>query len=482
MNPRVVIVDDHELFRAGVRSELDGLVDVVGEAGTVEEAVERIEAEQPDVVLLDVHMPGGGGLEVIRRAARADPATRFLALSVSDDPEDVIAVIRAGARGYVTKTVSGVELADAIRRVREDDAVFSPRLAGFVLDAFAGSLPAARRPRARPAHDARARGPAPTSPAATSTRRSRCGSASRSRRSRRTCRRCCGSSSSRTGTSSAAGRWSGGSTESPCRARPVRVLALPRVAQLGDRPLLALRHEDRVVAEALRATTLGGDPALERARPPHLVAVGPDRDQLADVPGAPILDAVELAEQAVERIVVAGPARRVQPGPTAERVDREARVLAEHPLAGRGRAPGRTAPSRARSRSASRPSSGGNSPHAEQLDRPPRQRGPQLVELVRVGRGQPRYELQRTARTSSRSASRVERARGSLGEGRPQDDEQSVAGLLELERLDVGAELLDRGEQRPRARAACQLDLERPLLRTEPREDLDRPGSAAARG
>jgi DNA-binding NarL/FixJ family response regulator len=141
MIPRVVIVDDHELFRAGVRSELDGLVDVVGEAATVEEAVEQIRDTQPDVVLLDVHMPGGGGPEVMRRAAGEQPATRFLALSVSDDPEDVIAVIRAGARGYVTKTVSGAELADAIRRVHDGDAVFSPRLAGFVLDAFAGSLP-----------------------------------------------------------------------------------------------------------------------------------------------------------------------------------------------------------------------------------------------------------------------------------------------------------------------------------------------------
>jgi DNA-binding NarL/FixJ family response regulator len=141
MIPRVVIVDDHELFRAGVRSELDGLVDVVAEGATVDEAVERIREERPDVVLLDVHMPGGGGPEVIRRVAPARPSTRFLALSVSDDPEDVIAVIRAGARGYVTKTISGVELADAIRRVHEGDAVFSPRLAGFVLDAFAGSLP-----------------------------------------------------------------------------------------------------------------------------------------------------------------------------------------------------------------------------------------------------------------------------------------------------------------------------------------------------
>jgi DNA-binding NarL/FixJ family response regulator len=141
MIPRVVIVDDHELFRAGVRSELDGLVDVVGEAATVEDAVEQIQATQPDVVLLDVHMPGGGGPEVMRRAAAEQSAARFLALSVSDDPEDVIAVIRSGARGYVTKTVSGAELADAIRRVHDGDAVFSPRLAGFVLDAFAGSLP-----------------------------------------------------------------------------------------------------------------------------------------------------------------------------------------------------------------------------------------------------------------------------------------------------------------------------------------------------
>ena len=141
MTPRVLIVDDHELFRAGVRSELDGLVDLVGEAATVDDAVERIRRERPDVVLLDVHMPGGGGPEVLRRTAPDRLETRFLALSVSDDPEDVIAVIRAGARGYVTKTVSGPELADAIRRVHGGDAVFSPRLAGFVLDAFAGSLP-----------------------------------------------------------------------------------------------------------------------------------------------------------------------------------------------------------------------------------------------------------------------------------------------------------------------------------------------------
>jgi DNA-binding NarL/FixJ family response regulator len=141
----VVIVDDHQLFRAGVRAELDGLVDVLGDAATVEDAVRVIVEAEPDVVLLDVQMPGGGGVEVIRQVALKRPAQRFLALSVSDAAEDVIAIIRAGARGYVTKTISGEELADAVRRVAEGDAVFSPRLAGFVLDAFAGmaSLPAA---------------------------------------------------------------------------------------------------------------------------------------------------------------------------------------------------------------------------------------------------------------------------------------------------------------------------------------------------
>jgi len=141
----VVIVDDHHLFRAGVRAELDGLVEVLGDAATVEDAVRLVVEAEPDVVLLDVQMPGGGGVEVIRQVATRRPAQRFLALSVSDAAEDVIAIIRAGARGYVTKTISGAELADAVRRVAEGDAVFSPRLAGFVLDAFAGaaSLPPA---------------------------------------------------------------------------------------------------------------------------------------------------------------------------------------------------------------------------------------------------------------------------------------------------------------------------------------------------
>jgi DNA-binding NarL/FixJ family response regulator len=136
--PRVVLVDDHGLFRAGVRAELDGLVDVVGDAGTVGDAIDCIVEQEPDVVLLDVQMPEGGGAEVIRNVAPRRPAVRFLALSVSDAPDDVISIIRAGARGYVTKTISGPELADAVRRVAGGDAVFSPRLAGFVLDAFAG--------------------------------------------------------------------------------------------------------------------------------------------------------------------------------------------------------------------------------------------------------------------------------------------------------------------------------------------------------
>jgi DNA-binding NarL/FixJ family response regulator len=133
---RVVLVDDHELFRAGVRGELAKAVDVVGEAGTVAEAVPLINELDPDVVLLDVHLPDGGGEGVIAGVAPARPGVKFLALSVSDAAEDVIGVIRAGARGYVTKTISGAELADAIDRVAQGDAVFSPRLAGFVLDAF----------------------------------------------------------------------------------------------------------------------------------------------------------------------------------------------------------------------------------------------------------------------------------------------------------------------------------------------------------
>jgi DNA-binding NarL/FixJ family response regulator len=140
-SPSVLIVDDHRLFRSGVRAELEPLLEIAGEAGSVEDAVGAIATQGPDVVLLDVHMPDGGGVEVIRRAAERGLRPCFLALSVSDAPDDVIAVIRAGARGYVTKNIAPEELADAVRRVNEGDAVFSPRLAGFVLDAFAGPAP-----------------------------------------------------------------------------------------------------------------------------------------------------------------------------------------------------------------------------------------------------------------------------------------------------------------------------------------------------
>ncbi|MDT7787263.1 MAG: hypothetical protein QOF58_5682 [Pseudonocardiales bacterium] len=150
MSVRVFLVDDHALFRAGVRAELDNITDeveVVGEAGSVGEAVAGIAHHKPDVVLLDVHMPDGGGAEVLRQIRTKIPEVTFLALSVSDAAEDVINVIRAGARGYVTKTISSQELVKAVVRVSEGDAVFSPRLAGFVLDAFAD------RPGAAPISD-----------------------------------------------------------------------------------------------------------------------------------------------------------------------------------------------------------------------------------------------------------------------------------------------------------------------------------------
>jgi DNA-binding NarL/FixJ family response regulator len=140
----VVIVDDHAMFRAGVRGELAGRVDVVAEAEDVDSAVAAVLAHRPEVVLLDVHLPGGGGAEVMRRTAQRSPGTRFLALSVSDAAEDVIGTIRGGARGYVTKTITGPELLAAVERVATGDAVFSPRLAGFVLDAFAGSIEVAQ--------------------------------------------------------------------------------------------------------------------------------------------------------------------------------------------------------------------------------------------------------------------------------------------------------------------------------------------------
>jgi len=140
--PRVFIVDDHAMFRSGVRSELSGDAEIVGEADDVTPAIAGISDCLPDVVLLDVHLPGGGGQQVVAAVKPDHPEVKFLALSASDAPEDVIAVIRAGARGYVTKTISGPELVDAIRRVAAGDAVFSSRLAGFVLDAFASGVAA----------------------------------------------------------------------------------------------------------------------------------------------------------------------------------------------------------------------------------------------------------------------------------------------------------------------------------------------------
>ncbi|HMG43485.1 MAG TPA: response regulator transcription factor [Acidimicrobiales bacterium] len=137
--PRVVVVDDHRLFRAGVIAELGDAVEVVGEAEDVPSAVAAIEATLPDVVLLDVHLPGSSGREVIDALRDRGLPVRFLGLSVSDAPEDVIDLVRAGARGYVTKHIDGGELAEAIRRVADGDAVFSPHLAGFVLDAFTGT-------------------------------------------------------------------------------------------------------------------------------------------------------------------------------------------------------------------------------------------------------------------------------------------------------------------------------------------------------
>ena len=143
---KVFLVDDHQLFLSGVRAELGGEVEVVGAASEVDAAIEMIRARVPDVVLVDVHMPGGGGARVISEVLATHPDIRFLALSVSDAPEDVIATIRAGARGYVTKTIGPDELVEAVGAVAAGDAVFSPRLAGFVLDAFAGAAPPSTDP------------------------------------------------------------------------------------------------------------------------------------------------------------------------------------------------------------------------------------------------------------------------------------------------------------------------------------------------
>lgn len=141
MSIQVYLVDDHRLFLSGVKAELDEHFRIVGTAYDVDTAIEQIRGYRPDVVLVDVHMPDGGGIAVVEGVMETNPDVKFLALSVSDQAEDVIAMIRAGARGYVTKTIEPDDLVDAIRRVNAGDAVFSPRLAGFVLDAFAGAIP-----------------------------------------------------------------------------------------------------------------------------------------------------------------------------------------------------------------------------------------------------------------------------------------------------------------------------------------------------
>jgi len=142
----VFLVDDHRIFLSGVRSELDGVFEIAGFSSDVDDAVDQIRSLRPDVVLVDVHMPGGGGISVVTNVLETNPDMRFLALSVSDAPEDVIAMIRAGARGYVTKSIGPEELTDAISRIAAGDAVFSPSLAGFVLDAFARSVPVQEDP------------------------------------------------------------------------------------------------------------------------------------------------------------------------------------------------------------------------------------------------------------------------------------------------------------------------------------------------
>lgn len=175
---RLFLIDDHQLFLSGVKAELAERFEIVGWADDVDDAISGILDTRPEVVLVDVHMPGGGGLAVIENVAEDHPEGRFLALSVSDSAEDVIAMIRAGARGYVTKSISPYDLAEAIERVHAGDAVFSPRLAGFVLDAFTDTLPAPADPELDSSPPGRRRCCA-RSPAGTATSRSPSASPSR---------------------------------------------------------------------------------------------------------------------------------------------------------------------------------------------------------------------------------------------------------------------------------------------------------------
>ena len=207
--PTVFLVDDHDLFRAGVRSEIGDAVHIIGEADQVDAAIELILERRPDVVLLDVHMPAGGGRAVLEAVHAAHPDIKFLALSVSDAPEDVVDIVHAGARGYVTKSIQRDALIDAIHRVAEGDAVFSPKLAGFVLDAFSALEPADVDAELA-SLTAASKKCCVTSPAATPTRRWATSCSSPSRRWRRTSRPSCASSSSPTAMSSPAGRPSAG--------------------------------------------------------------------------------------------------------------------------------------------------------------------------------------------------------------------------------------------------------------------------------
>ena len=245
----VLIVDDHAMFRAGVRAELGTSVDVVAEAADVDEAIAAVLEHRPDVVLLDVHLPGGGGAEVMRRLSTSmssADAPRFLALSVSDAAEDVIGTIRAGARGYVTKTITGPELVDAIRRVSDGDAVFSPRLAGFVLDAFAGTIEISAVDEDLDRLTEREREVMRLIAVATPTRRWPRSCSSPSRPSRPTCRACCASSSCRRATSSPAGPptaacCSGGRRRRPYGWTTIRPppsgVGRPRSRRRGSRPV-----------------------------------------------------------------------------------------------------------------------------------------------------------------------------------------------------------------------------------------------------
>lgn len=225
----MVIVDDHAMFRSGVKYDIGARIELVGEGEDVPTAVRAILATLPDVVLLDVHLPGGGGAEVIKQVTATQPGVKFLALSASDAAEDVIGVIRAGARGCVTKSILAEELVAAIGRVATGDAVFSPRLAGFVLDAFSGAIDVASIDEDLDRLGARARGPAPDRPRLR-LQGSRQGALHLDQDRRDPCLRCCASCSSRIAISSPGGpptaSWLAAVVPRACPGLSVRALRL----------------------------------------------------------------------------------------------------------------------------------------------------------------------------------------------------------------------------------------------------------------